>query len=123
MTGPSADVVDAVYERAGYCCELCQVGVGPVRGLDHHVHHRRPRRRGGDKRPETNLPSNLLLLCLTCHAVVESRRLVAYDNGWLLRSKHIPSQRPVLVWRGSRWTFLDDRGGYVAEPPALAVAG
>lgn len=46
-TGPDRGVVDAVYERAGHSCEICGVGVGPVRGTDHHLHHRRPRAAGG----------------------------------------------------------------------------
>lgn len=117
-TGPLADAVDAVYERAQYSCELCTLGVGPTRGTDHHIHHRRPRRAGGSKRPDTNLPSNLLLLCPGCHEVVESNRAAGYDAGWILRSEAQPSAHAVLIWRGSRWTYLSDDGRYVDEVAA-----
>lgn len=112
-TGPTADVVDCVYERAQHSCELCTAGVGPVRGTDHHLHHRRPRRAGGSKRPDTNLPSNLLLLCPTCHEAVESRRIAGYENGWILRSEAVPSRVPCTIHNGSRQVYLTDQGSYV----------
>jgi 5-methylcytosine-specific restriction protein A len=115
-TGPLADAIDAVYERAQHSCELCTAAVGPERGSDHHIHHRRPRRAGGSKRPDTNLPSNLLLLCPTCHEVVESRRIAGYENGWILRSEAKPSYVPCTIWNGTREVFLTDDGRYSAEP-------
>ena len=45
-TGPTRDVVEVVYERAGYSCEICTAAVGDRRGVDHHIHHRRPRAAG-----------------------------------------------------------------------------
>jgi len=111
-TGPAADVIEAVYERAQHSCELCTAAVGPQRGMDHHLHHRRPRRAGGSKRPDTNLPSNLLLLCPTCHEVVESRRLAGYENGWILRSEAKPAEVPVTIWKGTRQVYLTDDGRY-----------
>jgi 5-methylcytosine-specific restriction protein A len=111
-TGPSAEVVDLVYERAQHSCELCLTAVGPQRGADHHIHHRRPRRAGGSSRTDTNLPSNLLLLCPTCHEVVESRRLKAYENGWVLRSESDPARCPCTIARGTRVVLLTNEGRY-----------
>lgn len=118
-TGPTTDAVDAVYDRAQHCCELCTLSVGPERGTDHHIHHRRPRRAGGDRRPETNSPANLLLLCPGCHETVESFRTASYDAGWLLRAGDDPYAVAVLIWRGSRWAYLTD-SGYDDDPQVAA---
>jgi 5-methylcytosine-specific restriction protein A len=118
-TGPAQDVVDAVYERASHSCEACSAAVGPVRGLDHHVHHRRPRAMGGTDRPDTNLPSNLLLLCPPCHADVESRRATALEHGHLLWQADDPAQVAVLI-RRDRWRYLTVAGGYSVHPPKEA---
>lgn len=121
-TGPARDVVDAVYERAGHSCELCTNAVGPERGTDHHVHHRRPRASGGSKRPETNLPSNLLLLCPPCHAEVESRRAEAQAAGWLVPQSGNPAETAVLIHR-DRWVYLTEDGDYAAHPPRWRPEG
>ena len=115
-TGPTPDVVDAVYERAGHSCEICTVAVGDRRGLDHHLHHRRPRALGGSKRPDTNLPSNLLLLCPACHRDVESHRALAQSMGWLVPQIGVPSAVAVLIQR-DRWTYLTASGEYADAPP------
>jgi 5-methylcytosine-specific restriction protein A len=120
-TGPVRDVVEVVYVRAQHSCELCQAAVGPIRGVDHHIHHRRPRRAGGSSDPATNWASNLLLLCPTCHDVVESRRTAAYANGWLLRASDNPATVAVLIWRGSRWVYLNDTDRYSDLPPELTA--
>lgn len=120
-TGPVTEVVEVVYVRAQHSCELCQAAVGPVRGVDHHIHHRRPRRAGGSNDPATNWASNLLLLCPTCHEVVESRRAAAYANGWLLRAGDDPAAVAVLIWRGSRWAYLNDTERYSSLPPELTA--
>jgi 5-methylcytosine-specific restriction enzyme A len=118
-TGPDKLTVDAVYERAQHCCELCTLSVGPVRGVDHHVHHRRPRRSGGSSDPATNTPANLLLLCPACHETVESFRTASYEAGWLLRAGDDAAASAVLIWRGSRWTYLTD-AGYADDPQVAA---
>lgn len=115
-TGPAADVVDAVYERAAHSCESCGFGVGPCRGADHHIHHRRPRAMGGTDRPDTNLPSNLLLLCPPCHEGVESRRGEALEAGWLVPQTSDPAEIAVLIHR-DRWVYLAAEGGYSLHPP------
>lgn len=121
-TGPDQDVVDAVYERAGHSCELCTHAVGPQRGLDHHIHHRRPRAAGGSKRPDTSLPSNLLLLCPPCHEGVESRRGEALDAGWLVPQSGDPAETAVLIQR-DRWVYLTKDGDYAAHPPRWRQEG
>lgn len=114
-TGPAQDVVEAVYERASWACERCQSGVGPERGVDHHVHHRRPRANGGTIRPDTNLPSNLLLLCPGCHEHIEHNRTAAERDGLLVRQNHDPAQRRVLLAVGPVYLTVDAR--YSITPP------
>lgn len=115
-TGPPSDVVDAVCERAGWSCEICTVGVGDRRGIDHHIHHRRPRGAGGSKRPETNLPSNLLLLCPDCHGDIESHRAVAQSMGWIVVQASNPAAVAVLVQK-DRWVYLTNDATYSDSPP------
>lgn len=114
-TGPASDVVDAVYERAGWSCEVCTEPVGDRRGIDHHVHHRRPRAVGGSKRTDTNLPSNLLLLCPPCHADIESHRAEAQSMGWLVVQAADPAEVAVLV-QCDRWVYLTADGSYSQTP-------
>jgi 5-methylcytosine-specific restriction protein A len=110
-TGPAPDVVDLVYDRAAHSCELCLVAVGPGRGDDHELHHRRPRRMGGSLLPDTNLPPNLLLLCPDCHSTVERERAAAYEGGWLVRQGDNPALVPVLIG-AQRWVLLTVSGQY-----------
>lgn len=117
-TGPVRGVVDLVYERANYSCELCLVGIGPQRGVDHHVHHRRPRRAGGSRRADTNSPANLLLLCPSCHEVIEVQRAAAYDGGWLVGASQDPARVPVLIG-AVRLVYLSDDGRYLDDIPAV----
>lgn len=122
MTGPTQDVVDAVYERAGHSCERCGSAVGPQRGLDHHLHHRRPRAAGGSSAPDTNLPSNLVLLCPPCHAGIESRRAEAMRSGWLVSQGCDPAATAVLI-HGDRWRYLTVDGAYHVHPPSWREKG
>lgn len=115
-TGPAQDVVEAVYERAAWSCERCGSAVFPVRGLDHHIHHRRPRAMGGTDRPDTNLPSNLLLLCPPCHEDIESHRGVAQSQGWLVPQGDDPATVAVLL-RRDIWRYLTADGRHSTTPP------
>lgn len=117
-TGPRRDVVDAVLERAQYSCEIASCHIGDRRGIDYHLHHRRPRRMGGDRRPDTNSPSNLLVLCPPHHEEIESRRAEAYAVGWLLRQNDNPAAVAVLVQR-DRWVYLTADGRYGDAPPEV----
>lgn len=116
-TGPVRGVVDLVLERAQHSCELCLVALGPVRGVDHHVHHRRPRRAGGSRAEDTNTAANLLLLCPSCHEVVEVQRAAAYEGGWLLHAEQDPVVVPVLIG-AQRLVRLTVDGRYAADGPS-----
>lgn len=116
QTGPAQDVVDAVLDRATHSCERCGCGVGPKRGVEHHIHHRRPRAAGGSRRADTNWPSNLLLLCPGCHEQIESRRAEALAAGWLVPQGGDPAETAVLLF-GDRFRYLTVDGGYSLHPP------
>lgn len=103
-------------------CEVMVENVCTYQGGQ--LHHRRPRARGGSRRDDTNLASNALCLCPRCHDWVESHRLVAMDNGWVIPNNRRPPINPASVpvlWRGEeRW--LDEQGGLLVRPPASEVA-
>lgn len=119
-TGPSKAQRAVVLWRSSGHCELCWAllhdGDNWLRA--HSVHHRRPRRSGGDPRPTTNQPSNLLLLCGSattpagCHERVESNRTDALENGWLLHAEHEPTEVPVVIGPSRTRVLLDDDGNY-----------
>ncbi len=92
-----------VAARAGHYCEVC--GLQPP----DQIHHRRPRGMGSTRRPESHYPTALLALCAACHQMVESRRALAYELGWLVRQGHNPAEIPVLR-HGCDWVLLDDHG-------------
>jgi 5-methylcytosine-specific restriction endonuclease McrA len=110
--------VELVYERAQWSCEICGAQVGDRRGVDHHIHHRRPRRMGGSQLPDTNAPQNLLLLCPESHEMVESERTAAYAGGWLVRQNWDPARTPVLIL--ARAVFLTADGKYADSLPERA---
>ena len=115
-TGPARDVVDAVLERSGFACERDGAGLGDRRGIDYHIHHRRPRAAGGSSRPDTNKPPNLLALCPRCHRDVESSREQALLDGFLLVQADDPLVVPVKI-RGQRRVWLTPDGRYSPTPP------
>jgi 5-methylcytosine-specific restriction endonuclease McrA len=88
------------------------------------IQHRRPRGAGGSA--WVDIPSNLVLLCGSatspgCHAHVETHRVDALADGWLipkLSSKH-PSEVPLLSIHG--WVLLTDDGERI--PYVSGVAG
>lgn len=104
-TGPSKRTLELVEDRAGGACEFEACGRPAV-----HTHHRRPRRAGGTRRPETNQPANLVRLCLRHHDWVESNRTAALDMGMLLHDREVPTVVPVRAIYG--WVLLDDEGGW-----------
>ena len=63
---------------------------------------------------ETNGPANLLLLCLNCHAWVESHRGSAQTSGLLVSQQENPADQP--LWRRGEWVLLDDVGGMTRCP-------
>lgn len=104
-TGPSKRVLELVEDRSGGCCEFEACGRVAV-----HTHHRRPRRAGGTRRPETNLPANLLRLCLSHHEWVESNRAAALEMGLLLHDRENPAVVPVRALYGL--VLLNNEGGW-----------
>jgi hypothetical protein len=114
-TGPDQLTVDAVLERDCWSCVVCGGGLWGNRGWDWSVGHRRPRRIGGDPRPETNGPANLVILhgsgTTGCHGAVESMRTQSEELGWLLHAEYIPAEHPIQhALHG--WVLLDDAGGW-----------
>jgi 5-methylcytosine-specific restriction protein A len=107
-TGPSRKVRDVVKRRADWRCECCGLCPGQV------IHHRDPRGAGGSSRPEVNLPSNLVYICEPCHLHVESRRLEAIGDGFLIPDGLCPADVPVLLHYG--WHKLTDDGGTIPLP-------
>lgn len=121
-TGPSPEVVELVRERDRDSCAHCGREIVGRRGYDWSVQHRRPRGSGGDARPETNLPGNLVLLhgsgTTGCHGQVESRRADAQCKGFLIPRESI--DRPELhaiehALHG--WCYLLDDGTVSTDPP------
>lgn len=125
-TGPDEETVAGLFERDGWRCGKCGGAITGTRGWDWSVSHRRPRRAGGDPRPDTNLPSNLELLhgsaTTLCHGDVESHRGDAYLSGHLLHDGDVPSQEPVNhAVHG--WVYLTDDGRVEQAPPPVNRAG
>jgi len=99
MTGFPAHVREQVANRATQHCERCGEASNAFQW-----HHRRPRGAGGSKAPDTNTAANCLLLCVRCHAWIESHRSEALHWGWLVPQGTSPEKTP--VWIGWRWVFL-----------------
>lgn len=114
-TGPPPEVVDLVLERDHYSCAWCGESLWGDRGTDWSIGHRRPRRNGGDPRPETNLPANLVALhgsgVTGCHGEIERERDRAEELGFLLHAEAKPADHK-LRHAIYGWCWLDDRGGY-----------
>ncbi|UAW08545.1 HNH endonuclease [Mycobacterium phage Leozinho] len=109
FTGFPLEVKAIAWSRCGGRCEVCGEATSDLTG-----HHRRPRQAGGTRRPETNLPSNCLMVCYLDHNRIESHRTLSYDNGWLVRSTKNPLETPVLY--RSQWVLLDDDGNTYRIP-------
>lgn len=111
-TGVDVETRAAVYERAGWSCEICGKSLA---GVDWSLHHRRPRQMGGNRSPWINAPTNLLLLCGSgttgCHGLVESNRRLAYESGWLVRAGLDPAEVPVEI-RNRGLLYLSPDGTY-----------
>lgn len=104
-TGPSKATLELVMERSGDVCEFPTCGAQAV-----HTHHRRPRRLGGTRRPETNQAANLVRLCLHHHDWVESNRLTALNMGMLLHDGDDPAGTSIVCSHGL--VHLDNEGGW-----------
>jgi 5-methylcytosine-specific restriction protein A len=124
-TKPSAKVVALVWARDGGCCFCCGAGLlFAQRGVGWSMQHRRARGMGGSRRPDTNEPQNLILLCGSatspggCHARVESRLLRDGGMGWSIKQAQNPLLSPVMHWRlGYAWLTVDGRMS--TTPPTI----
>ncbi|MEV0646042.1 HNH endonuclease signature motif containing protein [Phytomonospora sp. NPDC050363] len=107
-TGPTPATVELVLKRDNRICRRCGCEVYGERGRDWVLHHRRPRGIGGTRRPETNYPSNLVLLDAVCHANVESQREVSYHDGFLVHQYDDPERTAISVAALGeyRWVYL-----------------
>lgn len=114
--------VGCVLERDGSRCARCGLTLLGERGVNWAIHHRRPRRAGGDRRPDVNLPSNLVALHQDCHEFVEQHRTMAYKMGLLLRYGETPSRVPVVEHAVHGFCYLGDDGSVFTEPPDAQVA-
>ena len=125
-TGPDRLTVDAVLERDRHSCAVCGHGLSGARGWGWSIQHRRPRRAGGDPRPDTNLPSNLIPVhgsgTTDCHGRIESHRAESYENGWLLHGGDVPSQQ-AICHAVHGWCYLTDDGRVSLSPPPVDVGG
>lgn len=117
-TGPTAEQRQLVIDRAWGYCEMC--GTRVLTDLNralcaYSIHHRRPRGMGGTRRPDTNSPANLLLVCGDatapggCHAWIETNRAEALRRGLLVRSTADPATVPVQL-EGGDWVLLTHDG-------------
>lgn len=109
--GVTSRVRSLVQARAGMACERCGRNLSWSPG---QTHHRRPRRMGGDRRPETNQAANLIYLCGTCHEWTESNRTKARGLGLLLSDRAMPAAVPVTCRHGR--VLLADDGTWKEAP-------
>jgi len=112
-TGPSKATLELIAGRSNGVCEFANCGATAV-----HTHHRRPRRAGGTRRPETNGAANLVRLCLHHHDWIESHRTLGLEMGMLLHDRQEPAATAVRTNRGL--VRLDNEGGYEAVAHADA---
>lgn len=103
-------VRDIIDRRSGGMCELDACGPAVVR------HHRAPRGRGGTSLPWINEAANSLHLAAACHDRIESDRLVAKDNGWLVPRNGTETAADSKVLRRGRWVLLADDGSFSPAP-------
>lgn len=89
---------DDVLERDEFTCMRCGTAVTPP---FYSLQHRRPAGMGGSKLVHTM--ANLVTLCgsgtTLCHGEVESDRITARAEGWLVPNGVTPEE-----WRVWRWT-------------------
>jgi 5-methylcytosine-specific restriction protein A len=95
-TGFSVETIQLIEARSQFNCEVMAQNVCQIQA--HTIHHRRPRGMGGTRREATNFAGNGMAVCMACHAAIESRRVWAITNGFLVRQRDDPHTIPVW-WR------------------------
>lgn len=113
MSGPTPAVREQVRERDLYTCQLRGCYIGPL-NPDYSLQHRRCRGMGGSKRPDTNLPANLVLVCgsatTKCHGWIEANPIEAERLGFRVRQGANPASVPITTYRGVR--LLNNEGSW-----------
>lgn len=120
---PTAEVLEMVWLRDFGRCAWCGHGIHGERGRDWSLHHRRPAGMGGDRKPETHSPANLVLLCGSgttyCHGRVERFRTESQVRGFLLSKLGVqPPASFVLEHAVHGLVYLLDDGTFEAVPSA-----
>jgi hypothetical protein len=130
VTGPTAAVRALVVERDEGRCVACGRVCVP---FSYSLQHRRARGMGGDKRPDTNQPQNLIVLCghatgshfsdggEGCHARAERRRSEQHGHGWWIGQWEDPLEVPVTSWRGPIWLHADGTWSHVTDAGSPGV--
>lgn len=116
-----------VLIRDEWLCQVCGRNLAHAYlSGDYSLQHRRARGMGGSKRPDTNSPANLILVCGHatdpdgCHYRIESNPAWAAERGLRLRQNQTPAECPVLTVDG--WRLLNDDGTrYDATAPLEAL--
>lgn len=120
-TGPDRETVMAVLARDAFRCVRCGAPAQGERGRDWSLQHRKKRSAGVDNRP-----CNLITLCgdgvSGCHGWVEANPArAAYEGGWAVSRYADPEREPVLVDRGSRWTYLSATEARYLDPAEVPL--
>lgn len=112
---PTVETLETVAARDEGRCARCGLPIGGRRGVDFSLHHRRPAKAGGDRRPESHLSGNLVLLhgsgTTGCHGHVEANRTESYASGLLVKEPTRPCDQPIRHAVHGR-VLLDDEGGW-----------
>lgn len=124
---PTPAVVDLVVHRDEKRCAWCGDAVWGERGTDWSLHHRRARGMGGDRRPDSNSPSNLVLVhgsgTTGCHGVIESRRAEALERGFLISKLSTePASSHAVEHAAHGWTYLLSDGSTSTDPEASCAS-
>lgn len=107
MTGFPKQVRDVIVRRSQGICERCAAAPAV------QIHHRRARGMGGSKAADTNVASNGLAVCVSCHQQIEANRADSLKYGWLVRQGQEPAEVP--VFRMGTWVQLNSDGGIGAR--------
>lgn len=95
---------DIIETRSGGVCEIDGCGAAEV------IHHRRPRGAGGTSLGWVNRAANGLHVSDACHLRIESNRMTAYVNGWLVSMNGNEISADVHVLYRGRYVLLRDDG-------------
>lgn len=126
MSGPSRATVELVCQRDANRCAWCRGVVTGVRGEDWSIHHRRNGGAGGDRKYDSNLPSNLVLVhghgTAGCHGQLESRRAEARDRGFLVSKLSTgPASFYAIEHAFHGFCYLLEDGSISSHPPEVAA--